>query len=190
MTEQPQGIDLKPRMVELLTHRFEYIKSFSGEPMQLIKYIYKTADILYREQVKPAAACPTSGGCAHCCRVPVQITAFEAHYINKKTGAAINDLKIVSQHQPDNSDCPFLKKSMCSIYEFRPLNCRAFASMDSPDYCAQGGDVEHWISKIESLQSMVFLSDLLMRLSEDSKYATFADIRHWFGAEKINIKNI
>ena len=135
MTEKPQGIELKPRIIELLQKRFDYIFRYDGSPEILMKYLYKTADIIYREQIKPAAVCPSSGGCDHCCRVPVQVTALEVDYIQKMTGREAVNLLNISFLVADNSPCPFLKKSMCSIYEFRPLNCRVFASMDSVEHC-------------------------------------------------------
>lgn len=189
MMEKPDGLELKPRIIELLKKRFEYINSFEGEPETLMKHLYKTADIIYREQVKPNAVCPSSGGCSYCCHVPVQITTIEADYIQKMTGIDGADLFKNSILPPDNSPCPFLKKSMCSIYEYRPLNCRVFASMDSVEYCKKGNE-KHWITTVESTPALMELSSTLLRASKGTKYATFADIRHWFPTKKINVKNI
>lgn len=189
MIDKPEGLELKPRIIELLKKRFKYINNFTGNSETIVKYIYKTADIIYREQVKPAAVCPTVGGCAHCCHVPVQVTAMEADYIQKKAGIEAANLLAVSFFTPDNSPCPFLKKSMCSIYEYRPLNCRVFASMDSVEHC-KTGDIKHWISTVESTPALQELSNILLSTSKGTKYATFADIRHWFSTKTIKIKNI
>ena len=114
---------------------------------------------------------------------------MEADYIQKKTGIEAVNLLNISFLVADNSPCPFLKKSMCSIYEFRPLNCRVFASMDSVEHCKKG-DTKHWISTVESTPALLELSSILLSTSKSTKYATFSDIRHWFPAKKINIKNV
>jgi hypothetical protein len=62
--------------------------------------------------------------------------------------------------------------------------------MDSPDFCEQGNDVPHWITTHESTPALLHLSNLLIEKSKPYPYATLADIRHWFGGDLIEVKNL
>ncbi|MDO5893637.1 YkgJ family cysteine cluster protein, partial [Enterobacter hormaechei] len=56
-----------------------------------------------------------------------------ASFIEKNTSH-----RIVSNKQrklKTNTDCPFLIDGICSIYEYRPFNCRTFFTVDNPKYC-------------------------------------------------------
>ncbi|HFF7243221.1 TPA: YkgJ family cysteine cluster protein, partial [Klebsiella pneumoniae] len=72
-------------------------------------------------------------GCSACCKIGVEMTALEASFIEKNTSH-----RIVSNKQrklKTNTDCPFLIDGICSIYEYRPFNCRTFFTVDNPKYC-------------------------------------------------------
>lgn len=74
------------------------------------------------------AAC--SAGCSHCCQAggPL-ITVAELHEIVKQR----NTVTIYG-----DDACPFLEDNQCSIYEHRPLACRAYRS-NCVDACIAAG---------------------------------------------------
>lgn len=83
----------------------------------------------------PHLAC--SAGCNACCRtIPVEISDLEARHIANMTGRAMASLPpgrhIVSGQSGKhvNTPCPFLVDNLCSIYEYRPYNCRSLAVVD------------------------------------------------------------
>ena len=80
-------------------------------------------------------------GCAHCCKQSVLIYAPEAFAIaaqvrERPEVAAIRAAAEELSAAAPGSDtvrrisCPLLSNNSCSIYEFRPLNCRAFVAVD------------------------------------------------------------
>ena len=184
----PEGLDLTPKTIKALRKRFDHLQSFTGSSDIFVNYLYKTADIIIKEQVEPNSVC--SRGCSYCCKIPVEVTYLEASYIASKTGAKLNDLTKPKAHKPDNSPCTFLKDQECKIYKYRPLACRSFATMDSPDYCKAGGNIRHWVSTVNSSQPLNHLMGLLVSHSEVQGVALYSDIRHWFGAEIIGLKQL
>lgn len=76
-------------------------------------------------------------GCAHCCKFDVNISRFEAEYIAINTNSS---LEIgISKSFNNVSECPFLTHTgVCSIYEFRPFNCRTLHTLDDPNLCIDG----------------------------------------------------
>jgi hypothetical protein len=69
-------------------------------------------------------------GCNHCCHYEIAITDLEVEYIKRKVKT--NKLKF----NPLSQSCPFLKKGICSIYEFRPFICRRHLSVaDNSRWC-------------------------------------------------------
>lgn len=113
-----------------------------------IKLILQAAD----QWVAPwmsASACRS--GCSHCCSLPsILITDAEADLIAHVSGrlkedpgaAAISVASLVADEgkavaeewDAGNSysdvPCPFLKQSMCSIYDVRPMVCRSKINAD------------------------------------------------------------
>jgi len=80
-------------------------------------------------------------GCAHCCKQSVLIYAPEAFAIaaqireRPEVAAIRGATEKLSAAAPDSDtmrriSCPLLSNNSCSIYEFRPLNCRAFVAVD------------------------------------------------------------
>ena len=76
---------------------------------------------------------PCKIGCSACCYYDVLITTFEAEYIMLKTNRQINREDNYTKN--NNSICPFLKDSVCSIYEQRPMICRMYHTLDTPEKC-------------------------------------------------------
>jgi len=97
-------------------------------------------------------------GCSACCHQMVEITTDEAELLAKlvETGrAAIDPEKLLKQAswstdpdkwwlQPkEERSCVFLKDNVCSVYKYRPVNCRKYLVVNDPKECANplGGPV-------------------------------------------------
>lgn len=72
-------------------------------------------------------------GCSACCNMDVQLTEFEAEYIVAASKIPHQSSALtINNHSP----CPFLSiKGTCSIYNYRPLFCRTYHSLSSPELC-------------------------------------------------------
>lgn len=89
--------------------------------------------------IEQVAAC--KAGCSHCCHIPVMISAEEAKLLASVTGRAMEmpaNAKRIDELEPevqktDPGPCPFLEDGRCSVYEDRPLICRAHFNLDSDD---------------------------------------------------------
>lgn len=69
-------------------------------------------------------------GCNHCCHYEIAITDLEVEYIKSKIKIKKSNLN------PFAKSCPFLKKGICSIYEYRPFICRRHLSIaDTSKWC-------------------------------------------------------
>jgi len=87
-------------------------------------------------------------GCDYCCYLRVDISYHEASFIveyirDNFTEKQIADLRgqlkkhvdlvddmTAEQHEATNVQCPLLVDSRCSVYPARPINCRAYTSLD------------------------------------------------------------
>lgn len=83
----------------------------------------------------PHLAC--NAGCSACCQdIPVEISDLEAKHISAATGRAHVNLPPGRHTLPGkateraSTPCPFLVDARCSIYEFRPYNCRSLGVVD------------------------------------------------------------
>ena len=99
----------------------------------------KVVDIM-SSKVAPATAC--SKGCGHCCKMAVTILQWEANQIADATGltpvvpkVSLNDAEYDTAKYR-GVPCPFLVDNSCSIYEHRPLACRAHVNVSKyPELC-------------------------------------------------------
>lgn len=97
-------------------------------------------------------------GCGHCCHIAVPISAVEAQMIGEATdiepkpvtpaplnGDAFGNIRGFQwgYHNP----CAFLKDGSCSIYEHRPLTCRAHFNLDQDELLCriQSTDIGHMV---------------------------------------------
>lgn len=111
-----------------------------------------TADIarvrLAAGQWDPKAAC--ARGCAHCCSLRVEVTEAEASLIataipagdprRERIAARAAELAHVSREERLRTRVPCAllgEDRACSVYDVRPLSCRAASSLDA-DACARG----------------------------------------------------
>lgn len=113
-----------------------------------VKAIYNLVDEIIAE-MEPMTVCRK--GCAWCCAIPVEVMPIEVKYIINKTGLKPQKTGFIpiAGHEHNFGYCPLLDKTTgtCSVYEYRPLNCRAFVVFDSPDYCRrgyEGEEIKHW----------------------------------------------
>lgn len=179
--------ELSPRSVALKEYLMTFFsKRIETDRIKAVGDIYQALDRIMDEK---SAHTVCRKGCAYCCKMKVDVSLIEAEYIAHKTG-----LKIAKTNKTDNSYCPFLDQStaMCTIYPYRPFACRAFATFDSPDYCANGekhfitgGPLEKWgDSAVYALFMRLVDAELgeKLRLKQKKQIKKIIrDIRQWFG---------
>ena len=148
---------------------------------------YDYFDTFYRLEIANDVVCKK--GCNYCCKVPVNLSAFEAQYIENQTGLT-NRLRGTRQpleSHVDHEMCLFNKNGLCSIYEYRPLNCRIFGSFDSVEFCKKG-NVSHQIATVEIHDTLLDIANLLgdysFQAQDQLDMPCFGDIRGYFGTLK------
>lgn len=107
-------------------------------------------DTLIQDQMKKPESIlvKCKSGCYYCYEQNVDITEDEAALIVKwckQVKIPINKKKLKRQarylrskwHKQNFHDrrCVFLKKNLCSIYEYRPVNCRKYMVTSDPKLC-------------------------------------------------------
>ncbi len=131
VNSKPKSPNLTEKLVKKLTSHFEKDLSYLTKFKQL-EIIYSLVDRIIDGQ---SAMTVCRKGCSYCCTLAVEITPLEAEYIAENTEHVIQ--------QPSDEGvkldyCPLHKDGLCTVYEYRPFNCRAFVTYDSPDYCRDG----------------------------------------------------
>lgn len=184
--EQPEVPPVSEKAKELIIKKSDEINNFNGHICDFTKLVFEISDITFNDIIAPNVECKK--GCSHCCHVPVMVTAMEAFYIQTKTGRKANEIRRKKERtrKPDGSPCPFLKANSCSIYEFRPLACRTFASYDGEKECAKGGDNKHWMCNVDSSPIFQNSAMVLAKHSIDmakKRQARYSDIRDWFNGK-------
>ena len=165
-----------------------WLEGMRGKTMPIHKImnrIYNDIDYFMEREIKPASVC--TKGCAYCCKVPVQVSLLEADYIANKTGLKIQKLTKNRYKMPDNVNtyCPLLEQDtgLCSVYVYRPLACRLFATIDSYKFCERS-DTKHYIHTFDSQPLFKIVHDFLLVHSKDAgkklDIAAVAEIRDWF----------
>ncbi len=147
--------------------------------------IYNDIDYFMQNEIRPFSVC--TKGCAHCCSVPVQVSLLEADYIAQKTSVKIHHVVKDRYEMPKSVDgyCPLLDQetALCSVYEYRPLACRLFATMDSWKFCEKS-DQKHYIHTFESQPLFTMIHEFLLVQSKHNakplNVAAVAEIRDWF----------
>ena len=78
--------------------------------------------------------------CGECCQLEVFLTDADIERIRRGLGAEVLDMSgdrgTLTAHE-ERAACRFLKGDRCSIYEFRPLQCRLY-----PFFPISAGDLE------------------------------------------------
>jgi len=117
--------------------------NISLNKLNLLKNFYKSLEKKFESvnKIYPQILCKT--GCNRCCKFygSPEIYDFEWENIESfiKDNFSQKDLKRIHRkllqglenstndiESEENSECPFIYKNMCSIYENRPFICRAF----------------------------------------------------------------
>lgn len=167
-------------------------------------WLQRAADVVVRAaDASGAAAC--RDGCAHCCHIPVMITAAEARSLTQPAkvlgrsfieaparsvalsmedvrsgvaSAAIDELREGAAAAYTGSPCPFLKDSRCSVYNDRPLACRYQVSLDDDDLlCRLVEPVEGASVRVPYLDNLQRMMTAAVILGPSQR---IADIRDWF----------
>jgi Fe-S-cluster containining protein len=122
-------IELEPFSEELHTEIKTHFATdhAATSKVDALAIIYRMLDKIMAEMSRQAHCKP---GCKWCCNIATEILPIEAEYIQEHT-----DHKIDIHPMGKLDYCQFLVDDMCSIYDYRPFNCRAFLSFESPDYC-------------------------------------------------------
>ncbi len=115
---------------------------------KLSKRLHLLADAEISKLQAAAAPCACLAGCYDCCRSMVPTTFPELVEIAELVGGWPEERKAsfeerVAEYQseawkywtgerlPFDATCPFLEDGLCTIYEHRPLHCRAQSSYDA-----------------------------------------------------------
>jgi Fe-S-cluster containining protein len=128
----------------------------------------------YGEFAKTFSVC--GNGCSSCCKSDVLITTLEAKYIEKK--ANVKTKKYTGATANHNSNCPFLLNDSCSIYEYRPFNCRTLYTLDDPKYCESGES--HQLYGLQGGKGIPLLSQFKKYVDRLNQKRSIADIRDFF----------
>lgn len=146
---------------------------------QKFRMLYALTDAL-AAHMPGVAACRR--GCSHCCHIAVGMLQGEAEVLGRAIGVKPAKVKPVGSfagfdygyHNP----CVFLRDGECSIYEHRPLACRAQFNMDADEllcelYPPDVADVPFWNN--QPLQRLSFQISY-----QFGKADTMQDIRAFF----------
>lgn len=151
-----------------------------GRPIRAIfNRIYGFIDKFMNVNIYPYSTC--QAGCAHCCKIPVSVSAIEAAYIHQVTGK-----KLVNKDFDNVGLCPFLDTSTakCSIYEVRPIECRSFASLDGVAGCEDPTVKHHYFNarQSEMIKHLKHWADYQSDIiAKKNNVPAEKDIRFWFG---------
>jgi Fe-S-cluster containining protein len=179
-------------------YRERFLALQSADASSTAGQVHSTIDaVLQRDRQRSATsgAIKCAKGCAHCCRVPVEVWPHEAVLLvdaARAAGFEIDKARLQRQsryttenwrEQPSTDRaCVFLGDAgECMVYTARPNACRKLLVATAPEFCNQDEHpldrVERWFSwEAEILESAaldVFGAQLLPRalLAELSKHA-------------------
>lgn len=116
-----------PRIQQREDSLLQKLQSSNLGKLKKLELLYSEMDAIY-EFIYKFTACKK--GCNHCCHYEIAITNLETDYIKSK----LKTKKL--KNRPFGQACPFLKKGVCSIYEYRPFICRRHLSIaDTANWC-------------------------------------------------------
>lgn len=141
--------------------------------------VYAVVDEL-TAAARPFVAC--SNGCSACCHMNVMISETEAQMIAKETGRSPAPLLHSRRHglaEFSGEPCPFLRESVCSIYEQRPFACRQHLSFHTSDYWCRP---EHSNEREMPLVRFSAAEQAYFAVTGFGARGVFADIRDFFPA--------
>lgn len=149
----------------------------------LVREAYSFIDDYCDVYIKPQATCTGVGaGCSHCCKNSIiAVSALEFTYLVNHSAVAQKQVKKViptireailpdlingSMKTKKLGDCPFLVNNRCAIYEYRPIACRTFFSVDKLSLCAKGK--KHKLFNSGSNNALKGINDYFQQLSIDN----------------------
>lgn len=169
---------LEPEQPELLSALARVVTA-NAHAENKIKQIHFIADKVFRHAVGHVAC---ARGCAHCCHVAVSLTDVEAKSIGEQIGIEPKDVTGVAPRDPASfskiAPCPFLEKDECSIYEYRPLECRAHFNLDRDSYWCRPENAEGALIPKPVIPQLGAARDLVSM--GKSAPPIFGDIRDFF----------
>lgn len=163
----------------------------AGSDQRASKKYHRLVELVERagQYIEPHTACKE--GCHYCCHMAVTITGYEAAIIGKAIGRqptpvnfnvediverGVSDVQEELRDKYMGRDCPFLKDSKCSIYEVRPLACRAYFNISGhPELC----DLTLGANDVPGIDFRVFWA---AQAAAFMQYE-FGDIREFFPSE-------
>ncbi len=113
-------------------------------------------------------------GCSACCYLRVPVTSLEVLFLATKVQAAFSKEALAELMERANQiareadglsvaeralrriPCPFLKEDRCSVYEWRPLDCRGYGSFDAGACNRLLDDFRTWPPPIPMVRYAVF----------------------------------
>lgn len=135
--------DLTNEQADRVRKTLNRIGSMYMHPHKRVRKLYELVDRWWSYSFGKAVVC--TRGCHHCCRVNVNIATVEAEYIAVNAGLPTPNYSPASKQDFTGEDCPMLKNNECSIYEWRPLACRTFGTIDSAEYCKDESYPNHLV---------------------------------------------
>ncbi len=162
-----------------LIRNLEIIQLTKENPLSKLGSIYKNINE-YNQFVKTFTVCQPK--CSHCCKINVKISGLEAAYITQHKGLNYDHGKSVTNNH--SSSCPFLKDDTCSIYQYRPYNCRTFHAVDDPVFCKQ--NIAHVVygSASEGYGSTIYKM-FHQELEKLNQHRPSRDIRDFFPDKQV-----
>jgi Fe-S-cluster containining protein len=140
---------------ELLnTHMLKILPIFKGRLKDdgiqgLMEYANQYLDAIH-EKVDMAGKTTCSSGCSFCCYTDINLSTFEASYINaviEHYDIKVDEVRLKKQqtkkwHRLKHNDkrCVMLsEEGSCMIYDYRPVICRLWNSTEEPKHCDSKG---------------------------------------------------
>ena len=180
--------DLQNSLVEIAV-KLQHFKAFRPDgtvDVEKFHEFYQSNVDVYVKTSEDPVACKK--GCFYCCSLHVDTFPGEMKYIldrYKEEYGEANYKKVVFKAELRHRDtkelsaeqqrahkklCPFLKGTLCSIYEYRPMSCRSMVVANTPDLCKQSYDqgtdeVMPFLGKPKLLQAFMSMA-LLMQLEQ------------------------
>lgn len=174
---------------EVLQKHDELLKELENENLDRLEKVKKIYDFITfhnAELFEKQSVC--AAGCAHCCKINVDMTEVEAAYIAKNIDREYNQ-NIESEDAEQiipNGYCQFLdqESSKCTIYEYRPSVCRMYHVFESPELCKAKEQQYQVTLASAALIEPLYINEFIIKLSNNEelklKRAGLRDIRQWF----------
>lgn len=168
---------------------FDHMNKLFKKRLKPLETIMAARGILSRINQEVASAVVCRKGCDHCCRQAVTVTSTEAEIISRRYKQAmvkvtelLDQKKQIAKYY--GSACPFLADSKCSIYDERPISCRANWNVSSyPELCDTVSNPGSSVPNLNTnkLTDLVVNSFIVNKSKGGlGKEIFVADIRDWF----------